>query len=148
MPLYQLDHSLGCFRQSAEYTSSEASFALQAMLDESAEAPGIEQLVNGAVATVAQTPAAAFPLSDMLVSLCTQDSGKNKQQVFASLVQHLKGFGPAAVSLLLFPKTFCFSISVVHAMHLSLVKIEQHSACSGRNLMFCLFVMLKGVMIA
>ena len=68
------------------------------MLDESAEAPGIEQLVNGAVSTVAQTPAAAFPLSDMLVSLCTQESSKNKQQVFESLVQHLRGFGPAAVS--------------------------------------------------
>lgn len=71
---------------------------MQAMLDESAGTPGIEQLVNGTVAIVAQTPAAAFPLSDMLVSLCSQDAGKNKQQVFACLVQHLKALGPAQVS--------------------------------------------------
>lgn len=69
---------------------------MQAMLDDSADAPGIEQLVNGAVATVARTPAAAFPLTDMLVSLCTQDNSKNKQQVFKSLVQHLS-FGRAEV---------------------------------------------------
>ena len=118
------------------------------MLDDSAEAPGIEQLVDGAVATVTQTPAAAFPLSDMLVSLCTQDSGKNKQQVFASLVQHLKGFGPAAVSILRFVLALCFCVSVVHAMHLPHFKTEQHCACSGCSLRSCLCVMLKGVTIA
>ena len=72
----------------------------QAMLDESAETPSIQQLVDGSVATVAQMPAAAFPLADMLVSLCGQDSGKNRQQVFGGLVQHLKRLGAAQVNLL------------------------------------------------
>lgn len=67
------------------------------MLDDSAETPSIEQLVDGSVATVAQMPAAAFSLADMLVSLCGQDSGKNKQQVFKGLVQHLTRHGSAQV---------------------------------------------------
>lgn len=75
------------------------------MLDESAETPSIRQLVDGSVATVAQMPAAAFPLADMLVSLCAQDSGKNKQQVFKGLVQHLTQLGPAQV-MFLFPLSF------------------------------------------
>ncbi|KAL0033594.1 hypothetical protein WJX79_006288 [Trebouxia sp. C0005] len=68
---------------------------LEAMLDESAEAPSIQQLVDGSVATVAQMPAAAFPLADMLVSLCSQEAGKNKQQVFGGLVQHIKRLAAA-----------------------------------------------------
>ena len=80
---------------------------MQAMLDDSADAPGIEQLVNGAVATVAQTPAAAFPLTDMLVSLCTQDNGKHKHQVFTSLVQHLKDLGHAEVRCHTFSPRLC-----------------------------------------
>ena len=68
------------------------------MLDESAEAPSIQQLVDGSVATVAQMPAAAFPLADMLVSLCSQEAGKNKQQVFGGLVQHIKRLAAAQVS--------------------------------------------------
>ena len=67
------------------------------MLDDSAETPSIEQLLDGSVATVAQMPAAAFSLADMLVSLCGQDSGKNKQQVFKGLVQHLTRHGSAQV---------------------------------------------------
>lgn len=67
------------------------------MMDESAEAPSNQQLVDGSVATVAQMPAAAFPLADMLVSLCGQDSGKNKQQVFKGLVQHLTHLGAPQV---------------------------------------------------
>ncbi|DBB00800.1 TPA: hypothetical protein ACH3X1_000730 [Trebouxia sp. C0004] len=68
---------------------------LEALLDESAEAPSIQQLVDGSVVTVAQMPAAAFPLADMLVSLCGQEAGENKQQVFASLVQHIKRLAAA-----------------------------------------------------
>ena len=69
----------------------------QAMMDESAEAPSNQQLVDGSVATVAQMPAAAFPLADMLVSLCGQESGKHKQQVFKGLVQHLTDLGTPQV---------------------------------------------------
>ena len=68
------------------------------MLDDTAESPSIQQLVDGAVGTVAMMPAAAFPLADMLVSLCNQDSGKNKQQVFGTLVQHLHKLGSAQAS--------------------------------------------------
>ena len=75
------------------------SIHMQAMLDDSAETPSIQLLVDGAVASVTVMPAAAFPLADMLVSLCSQDSGKNKQQVFEGLVQHLRKLGSAQVSL-------------------------------------------------
>jgi len=68
------------------------------MLDESEETPSIQQLVDGSVATVGQMPAAAFPLADMLVSLCGQEAGKNKQQVFGGLVQHIKRLAAAQVS--------------------------------------------------
>ena len=81
--------------------ASLSSQFVQAMLDESAETPSIQQLVDGSVATVAQMPAAAFPLADMLVSLCGQDSGKNKQQVFEGLVQHLTQLGSAQVQFFL-----------------------------------------------
>ena len=77
-----------------------ACLVLQAMLDDSAETPSIQQLVDGAVATVTEMPAAAFPLADMLVSLCGQESGKNKQQVFEGLVRHLKSLGSAQVTAL------------------------------------------------
>ena len=70
---------------------------VQSMLDESAEPPSIQQLVDGSVASVQQMPAAAFPLADMLVSLCGQEAGKNKQQVFKGLVQHLTQLGAAQV---------------------------------------------------
>ena len=80
------------------------------MLDDSAETPSIQQLVDGSVATVAQMPAAAFPLADMLVSLCGQDSGKNKQQVFKGLVQHLTQLGSAQVKALFF-FTHCSIVS-------------------------------------
>lgn len=82
---------------SAVPMSRNLACALQAMLDDSAETPSIEQLVDGSVATVAQMPAAAFSLADMLVSLCGQDSGKNKQQVFKGLVHHLTRHGSAQV---------------------------------------------------
>ena len=88
---------LQCDTAAARFSSS----FVQAMLDESAETPSIQQLVDGSVTTVAQMPAAAFPLADMLVSLCGQDSGKNKQQVFKGLVQHLIQLGSAQVKFLL-----------------------------------------------
>lgn len=94
-------HEHAVFHRMQQSMYKVSSQFVQAMLDESAETPSIQQLVDGSVATVAQMPAAAFPLADMLVSLCGQDSGKNKQQVFKGLVQHLTQLGSAQVKSLL-----------------------------------------------
>lgn len=110
---------------------------VQAMLDESAETPSIQQLVDGSVATVAQMPAAAFPLADMLVSLCGQDSGKNKQQVFKGLVQHLTELGSVQVKFLLLLSLpghhTCMCIKRLETLHIEIkpglskaIKLQVH----------------------
>lgn len=119
-------HALPARQAIQQVCGSEVNICSQAMLDESAETPSIEQLVNGSVATVAQMPAAAFSLADMLVSLCGQDSGKNKQQVFKGLVQHLTRHGSAQVHL-----------SFLHAHHTPYITVCVNKRSILHNIKLC-----------
>ena len=57
---------------------------------EQAQAPSMQQLVNGAVAMMVRSPTAIFSLADMLLSLCQQDDGKARPGVLKALVVHLQ----------------------------------------------------------
>ena len=57
---------------------------------EQAQAPSMQQLVDGAVAMMVRSPTAIFSLADMLLSLCQQDDGKARPGVLKALVVHLQ----------------------------------------------------------